>query len=173
MGGQIQSVLILLSHALIGFNPNVEHALVTMEYRLIRTNIFGSGLAMVAGPWTLIPVFLGVVFEKIAFEKPLGYLLSSFSLVTYLFVKEMPLIFRFVFLVLPIAKALNFLPNGSLSDFNHGWEAFILTIIFGIMAASLNKKVIQTEGTVSTPYNRKLRRLLQPYCTVTEQLSLY
>lgn len=149
--GCIQSILTTLAHGVIGVNTNLEESLENMFRACLRTMIIGSGVSVAIGPWTLLPIFAGVSFNKIGFGNWAGRLLAMHSMSKYLFSKELPVLFKCLYpcvpLVTPVYKKISQQLNmhrdsGLMNLHSEGYHinvATLLVIIFGGMVFSLNK----------------------------------
>ena len=112
----------------------------------IRTAYVGTGLSVAVGPWTLIPIFAGVSFDKIGYGNWVGRILGWFSLYKYFSTKELPSLFPYLnlsvaFLGISLVLLLRPNPESIMSEIVHGTVAMILTVLFGGMALLLNQKI--------------------------------
>lgn len=138
--GCLQSLLNLLSHSMVNLNLNLEAGLLRWDQALLQTNIFGAGLAVTVGVWTMIPVFLGIVLNKINFGNWPGRLLATYSLFVHYSKKEVPQLFLLAYIALPLLLA--FSPwNVGMSDANHAIVSVVLSLLFGAMSMSLNRRL--------------------------------
>jgi len=144
------SLLTMFSHAVIGVNATLEHVLANWFVCVMRTaSIFGSGLAVAIGPWTLLPVFAGVNIGLVGYDTWLGRVLATLSVYKY-FVSEIPALFRYSFLGMSVVPAmiaqilrwkLNVDDPYTESDGNHILVASVLVLFSVTMSYSLNRKV--------------------------------
>jgi len=144
--GVVQSFFTLCAHSLIGVNQGLDKSMENVFKACICTNSFGTGLSVAVGPWTLIPIFAGVSFDKIGYGNWAGRILGSFSLYKYFSTKELPTLFPYLYLsvgLLGIASVVLLRPTfeSAMSDIVHGTLAMNLNVIFGGMALLLNRKI--------------------------------
>jgi len=152
--GFIQTLFTMLSHTLIGANARLENALDICFKALVQTGIFGTGLSVALGPWSLIPVFAGVCSGKIMYGNWSGRLLATFSLSKY-FDKDLPALFKYSYYYLSFVPILvtKLLGQKGYSDIAHSHIIItaILCLPFSGMALSLNRKLKLEDTTQKLP----------------------
>ena len=144
------TLLTMFSHAVIGVNATLERVLGNWFVCALRTaSIFGSGLAVAIGPWTLLPVFAGVNIGLVGFDTWLGRVLAMLSVYKY-FVPQIPALFRYSYLGMSVVPAmvvkilrrqLNVDDPYTHHDAKHILVASVLGLFSATMSYSLNRKV--------------------------------
>ena len=89
-----QSIATMISHAFIGANRSLEYIFSNCFTALLRTLIFGTGLSVSLGPWTLLPVFAGVNLGVIGYDNWVGRGLATYTLYKHLASEELPSMFK-------------------------------------------------------------------------------
>lgn len=153
------SMLDILSHGMIGINNSLEESLNVLFTTCLTTFIIGTGLSAAVGPWTLIPVFVAVLFDLIGIRdnmygcayhhvgdagKWAGRLLAAFTIYEHFkgFSVTFGILISCVGAVVPILTIVyNALNIEHDSDTSHVISAFVLDLIFGAMVYMLNNKV--------------------------------
>jgi hypothetical protein len=138
----VQTFFAVISHSQIAYNTKLELAFFWWHQRLITNNIFGTGLAVTFGPWTLIPCLLAVVHGYIGFNNWAGRILATYTQVIY-FGPEFPKMFPCSMLLLPVLAVTQ--PFGEITetDTAHLFATVVLDMILGLMLFAIRGKVLE------------------------------
>ena len=144
---QAQGIVTLCSHSQIGVSDELEVTLMSWDYLLMRIHVFGIGLGILVGWWTMIPVAFLTSQDYLLFENAAGGCLSStLSLGIVLSRCELPLVFKVFYTVLALTP---FLVPDSSTDIGH-IEGIISQIVpLWTIALSINRSVELTADDAS------------------------
>ena len=149
-----QSIATMISHAFIGTNRSLEYIFSNWFTALLRTLIFGTGLSVSLGSWTLIPVFAGVNLGVVGYDNWVGRGLATYTLYKHLASEELPSLFKSWYVCLNVLPFLSSIILGLkegvvYTDANHTLVTAALAIISGGMVSSLNQRVNVGESIIA------------------------
>ena len=160
----VYSLVILLSHGMIGVNESIELLLFRWFVVLLQTFAFGAGLSSAIGPWSMISIFVAASLDLIGFDgqgKWSGRLLATFT--AYMHFKKFHITFAtfanftsvieyitFKMFAKFASSVLGWSPEMANSqwktDTGHLFIGFFFMLNMGAMVFTLNREVKARNG---------------------------